>query len=123
MLGGPFDCHSLPGNGANKPWGSTHLGSLVRVKTVRIRFLFASPKRSAQTVLGELTNLYGQAPPSEADYIVARGGDVTVLQALHGTLVIPVNSCLRCGLKASLVPWQIATRLTLCLGVSSARGV
>ena len=86
-------------------------------------FLFASPKRSAQTVLGELTNLYGQAPPSEADYIVARGGDVTVLQALHGTLVIPVNPCLRCGLKAPLVPWQIATRLTLCLVVCSARGV
>ena len=52
---------------------------------MKIRFI-ASPKRSAQAVLDELTILYGQAPPSEADYIVAVGGDGTVLQALHGAL-------------------------------------
>lgn len=50
----------------------------------------ASPSESAQQALAELTALYGQAPRSKADVIVALGGDGFMLQTLHGDSGLPV---------------------------------
>lgn len=46
-----------------------------------------SPKAVAQAARRELRARYGQASPHEADYLVAVGGDGTVLRALHMSLV------------------------------------
>ncbi len=52
---------------------------------MKINFV-SSPKHSAQAALQELTAIYGQVAVAEADYIVALGGDGTVLRGLHGAL-------------------------------------
>jgi NAD+ kinase len=49
---------------------------------MKIAFV-ASPKPDTKQAFEELTARYGQAPLKEADYIVAIGGDGTVLKALH----------------------------------------
>jgi NAD+ kinase len=48
----------------------------------RISFV-ASASEEAQAALTELGNLYGNCPPSEADVVVALGGDGLMLQTLH----------------------------------------
>ena len=50
--------------------------------TPRIAFL-ASPADDAQDALGALTASHGQAPPDDADVLVALGGDGFMLQTLH----------------------------------------
>jgi NAD+ kinase len=52
---------------------------------MKISFL-ASPKPEATQAYRELTRYYGQSDLSEADYVVAIGGDGTVLKALHTVL-------------------------------------
>jgi NAD+ kinase len=49
---------------------------------IRIHF-FASGKEEAQQALRRLSDRYGQAELSTADYVVTIGGDGTALQALH----------------------------------------
>ncbi|MFD1747119.1 NAD kinase [Rhizobium helianthi] len=46
----------------------------------------ASPAPEAQSAFEELTAIYGNAPLSEADVIVALGGDGFMLQTLHQTI-------------------------------------
>ena len=53
---------------------------------MKIAFL-ASAKPAAQQALSELVQRYGQSDLSDADYIVAIGGDGTVLKALHAVLL------------------------------------
>jgi NAD+ kinase len=48
----------------------------------RIAFV-ASPSAEAQTALTELTSLYGNCDPTEADVVVALGGDGLMLRTLH----------------------------------------
>src|SRR5262249_3521357 len=48
----------------------------------RIAFV-ASASEEAQAALTQLSNLYGNCPPSEADVVVALGGDGLMLQTLH----------------------------------------
>ena len=55
---------------------------------MKIAFI-ASPKESTQAALQELRSRYGQVHPSEADYIVAVGGDGTALRALRTALSVP----------------------------------
>ena len=55
----------------------------------RIAFL-ASPVEEAQTALEALSAHYGNAPPEEADVIVALGGDGFMLQTLHQTMHLHV---------------------------------
>jgi NAD+ kinase len=56
---------------------------------MKIAFV-ASPKPGPQQAFDELTARYGQVAPEKADYIVAIGGDGTVLKALHaGMLTTP----------------------------------
>lgn len=52
---------------------------------MKIAFV-ASARPAAQQALGESVQRYGQSDPSDADYIVAIGGDGTVLRALHAVL-------------------------------------
>jgi NAD+ kinase len=52
---------------------------------MKIAFI-ESPRLGAQAALQQLRNRYGQADLSEADYIVAVGGDGTVLRALYAGL-------------------------------------
>ena len=52
---------------------------------MRVSFV-ASPKPPAQEIVSQLVRLYGQSDTRDADYIVAVGGDGTVLRALHATL-------------------------------------
>lgn len=46
----------------------------------------ASPAPEAQIAFEELTSIYGNAPPAEADVIIALGGDGFMLQTLHQTI-------------------------------------
>ena len=46
----------------------------------------ASPHEEAQDALARLTTRYGNAPPGEAEAIVALGGDGLMLQTLHAQL-------------------------------------
>jgi NAD+ kinase len=46
----------------------------------------AAESETAQAALAELTRLYPTVPPSEADVIVALGGDGSMLQTLHAHL-------------------------------------
>jgi NAD+ kinase len=56
---------------------------------MKIAFV-ASPKPGPKQAFEELTARYGQVAPEKADYIVAIGGDGTVLKALHaGMLTTP----------------------------------
>ena len=48
----------------------------------RIAFV-ASPGAEAQQALTELTRVYGNHPPDDADVVVALGGDGLMLQTLH----------------------------------------
>jgi len=48
----------------------------------RIAFV-ASVGEEAQAALAQLTELYGNCPPAEADVVVALGGDGLMLQTLH----------------------------------------
>src|SRR6201987_879873 len=48
----------------------------------RIAFV-ASAGAEAQAALAELTDLYGNCTPAEADVVVALGGDGLMLQTLH----------------------------------------
>ncbi len=48
----------------------------------RIAFV-ASPSEEAQRALAQLTELYGNCGPAEADVVVALGGDGLMLQTLH----------------------------------------
>src|SRR3954469_11985252 len=48
----------------------------------RIAFV-ASPGAEAQQALAELTRVYGNPPPDDADVVVALGGDGLMLQTLH----------------------------------------
>jgi NAD+ kinase len=48
----------------------------------RIAFV-ASPSAEAQAALTELTSLYGNCDPAEADVVVALGGDGLMLRTLH----------------------------------------
>ncbi len=50
----------------------------------------AAPGESAQAALAELVALYGQAPRTRADVIVALGGDGFMLHCLHGNSGLPV---------------------------------
>ncbi|MBC7154215.1 MAG: NAD kinase [Rhodobacteraceae bacterium] len=63
----------------------------------RIAF-FASTGESAQNALASLVALYGNTPATEAEVIVALGGDGFMLQTLHGTqaLDLPVYG-MNCG--------------------------
>ena len=54
---------------------------------MRICFV-ASPRPPAPDILHELTGRYGQCDLPDADYVVAVGGDSTVLKALHATLTM-----------------------------------
>src|ERR1700740_2368490 len=45
--------------------------------------LVASAGAEAQEALKELSALYGNCPPAEADVVVALGGDGLMLQTLH----------------------------------------
>ncbi|WP_291832948.1 NAD kinase [Limimaricola sp.] len=56
--------------------------------TRKIAFV-ASDAPIAQEALGRLAQLYGQAPLSEAEIIVALGGDGFMLQTLHATQGLP----------------------------------
>lgn len=56
--------------------------------TLRIAFL-ASSAPVAQTARATLITRYGDAPPAEADVIVALGGDGFMLRTLHATHDIP----------------------------------
>ncbi len=63
------------------------------------KFAFAaSPVEVAQNALNELSAVYGSVPQTEADVIVALGGDGFMLQTLHGTmhLDVPVYG-MNCG--------------------------
>jgi NAD+ kinase len=53
---------------------------------MKIAFL-ASPRPGPKQAFDELTARYGQVAPENADYIVAVGGDGTVLKALHAGLL------------------------------------
>lgn len=53
------------------------------IKTVAFQ---ASQSDSAQAALQALVNRYGDTPMSEADVIVALGGDGFMLETLHGTM-------------------------------------
>jgi NAD+ kinase len=55
---------------------------------MKIAFL-ASARPAAQRALKELTGRYGQIELSNADYVVAIGGDGTTLKALQATMAIP----------------------------------
>lgn len=46
----------------------------------------ASASAEAQTALEELTALYGNHPPADADVVVALGGDGLMLQTLHAKM-------------------------------------
>src|SRR5579871_4317330 len=46
----------------------------------------ASTVPEAQTALAQLTELYGNCAPEEADVVVALGGDGLMLQTLHGQM-------------------------------------
>src|SRR5688572_9314172 len=59
-------------------------GPMTSVTSMTIAFI-GSPRLGAQA-LEHLRSRYGQADLSEADYIVAVGGDGTVLRALHAGL-------------------------------------
>src|SRR6516164_7660669 len=48
----------------------------------RIAFV-ASAGSEAQDALAQLTELYGNCPPTDADVVVALGGDGLMLQTLH----------------------------------------
>src|ERR1700757_5047708 len=48
----------------------------------RIAFV-ASAGAEAQDALAQLTAIYGNCPPAEADVVVALGGDGLMLQTLH----------------------------------------
>src|SRR5215475_8435251 len=48
----------------------------------RIAFV-ASAGEEAQAALVQLSNIYGNCPPSDADVVVALGGDGLMLQTLH----------------------------------------
>lgn len=63
----------------------------------RIAFL-ASPVSAAQEALAELVALHGQRSPSDADVVVALGGDGFMLTTLHETeaLQVPVYG-MNCG--------------------------
>jgi len=52
--------------------------------TIKIAFA-AAPGHPAQTALQDLTSLYGNTSITEADVIVALGGDGFMLQTLHAT--------------------------------------
>ena len=52
----------------------------IQFKTVSFT---ASPAPDAEAALEELVSLYGNAPPEDADVIVALGGDGFMLQTLH----------------------------------------
>jgi NAD+ kinase len=54
---------------------------------MEIAFL-ASARPAAQQALSELLDRYGQSDLSDADYLVAIGGDGTALKALHAVLAI-----------------------------------
>ncbi len=46
----------------------------------------ASTVPEAQTALAQLTEIYGNCAPEEADVVVALGGDGLMLQTLHGQM-------------------------------------
>ena len=58
------------------------------VRAQTIAFL-SSGAKEADDALSRLVALYGQAPPEEADVIVALGGDGLMLQTLHATIKAP----------------------------------
>jgi NAD+ kinase len=63
--------------------------------SMKIAFL-ASAKGPAQQALSELMQRHGQSDLSQADYVVAIGGDGTALKALHAVLLAgrkPVFAC------------------------------
>lgn len=55
------------------------------IKCDKLSFI-ASPAPDAQAALQELVGLYGNMPVSDADVIVALGGDGFMLQTLHETI-------------------------------------
>ena len=68
---------------------------------MRICFV-ASPRPAAQDIVRQLTDRYGQFAPPDADYVVAVGGDGTVLKALHATLATPGKPVFAMRLDGSL---------------------
>ena len=52
-------------------------------KTTPALCFLSSGTEDAEVALSELTQLYGNVAPEEADYIVALGGDGFMLQTLH----------------------------------------
>ncbi|MGY4480343.1 NAD kinase [Bradyrhizobium sp. USDA 3364] len=46
----------------------------------------ASPSAEAQSALEQLTGMYGNHPPADADVVVALGGDGLMLQTLHANM-------------------------------------
>lgn len=55
-------------------------------RKIRSLSFVASPAPEAEQARGELVERYGDAPPDEADVIVALGGDGFMLQTLHTTM-------------------------------------
>src|SRR3712207_2772460 len=53
------------------------------MRRLRIAFV-ASPTPDAEKARARLAARYGEAPPDEADIVVALGGDGLMLQTLHG---------------------------------------
>ena len=66
-------------------------GNFMNMPRTKIAFA-ASPVPLAQTALRELSDAHGNVPQTEADVIVALGGDGFMLQTLHATqdLGVPV---------------------------------
>ena len=74
-------------NGRKLLWKDPCFGVCPFVKKAvsRIHFV-ASGKPVAQTILAELVERYRIATLADADYVVAVGGDGTILQALHASM-------------------------------------
>jgi NAD+ kinase len=68
---------------------------------MKITFL-ASARPAAQRALKELTDRYGQTEPSNADYVVAIGGDGTTLKALQATLALSPKPVFAMGTEGSI---------------------
>jgi len=77
--------------------------------THRIAFV-ASPAEDALAAHAELTALYGNVPPDEAETIVALGGDGFMLHTLHGTqsLDVPVYGMNRGTVGFLMNAFQVA---------------
>jgi NAD+ kinase len=71
----------------------------------------ASPRPTAQDIVRQLADRYGQCDMPAADYVVVVGGDGTVLKALHSTLTTPDKPVFAMRLGGSL--GVLANRLDL----------